>query len=92
VVVSVMIDEDDAFAGDAYAEVKGLSETGRKGASLAEEVEDAVNDALERAGHKVIADDDQIETLVRRTARQVALDEIGKKPEVIVMVSRLMAA
>ncbi|MFZ0097525.1 MAG: hypothetical protein WAK98_03505, partial [Gemmobacter sp.] len=38
---------------------------------------------------KVMRDDDKLEETVRRIIRQVAVEEIGKKPEVTVVVSRL---
>ncbi|APX90627.1 MBL fold hydrolase [Brevirhabdus pacifica] len=92
IVVGILIDEDDEIAGDAWAEIKGLPDSGRNGAVLVDEIEDAVNSALERASDKIVSDDEAIEGVVRKVARQVAQDEIGKKPEVVVLVSRLVAA
>jgi len=92
VVVGVIIDEEDEVTGDAWAEVKGLAETGKSRAPLVEEIEDAVNDTLSRAKRRVISDDDAIEEEVRRSVRKICNDEIGKKPEVIVLVSRMVAA
>jgi ribonuclease J len=90
VLVSVIIDEEDSFAGDSWVEVKGLSERGRGRALLAEELEDSVNAALGRAGAKVLRNDDAIEEQVKRAVRSACNDEIGKKPEVVVLVSRLI--
>ena len=42
-----------------------------------------------RAGTKTMTDDDKLEEGIRRVARQTALNEIGKKPEVTVVISRL---
>ncbi len=36
-------------------------------------------------------DDDKLEEQMKRIARQVAVEEIGRKPEVIVVISRLLA-
>ena len=91
VVVGVIIDEDDDVTGDAWAEVKGLAETGKSNGPLVEEIEDAVNDLLSRAKRRVISDDDAIEEAVRRAVRQVSNEQIGKKPEVIVLISRMVA-
>ena len=41
---------------------------------------------------KIVADDDKLEEAMKRIARQVAVEEIGRKPEVIVVISRLLAA
>ncbi|MGR3572146.1 ribonuclease J [Brevirhabdus sp.] len=91
VMVSVIIDEDDEVTGDAWAETKGLPEKGKHKRLLADEIEEAVNDALGRAKRKVISDDDAIEEMVRRATHQVSMDQVGKKPEVTVLVSRLVA-
>ena len=90
--IAVLIDEEDEYAAEIYAAVNGLSETGEGGRDLAEEVEDAVSDALSRAKRKVLTDDDAVEAEVRKIARRVASDDIGKKPEVIVQISRFTTA
>lgn len=90
--IAVLIDEEDEYAAEIYAAVNGLSETGEGGRDLAEEVEDAVSDALSRAKHKLLTDDDAVEAEVRKVARRVASDDIGKKPEVIVQISRFTTA
>ncbi len=46
---------------------------------------------LAGAGRKVLRDDDKLDEAIRRIVRQVAMEEIGKKPEVTVVVSRLVA-
>jgi ribonuclease J len=38
-----------------------------------------------------MADDDKLEEEIRKVTRQVTMEEIGKKPEVTVVISRLMA-
>ena len=58
---------------------------------LVERMEDDLGAFLNRADDRVIADDDKLDEAIRRTVRQVAMDEVGKKPEVTVVVSRLMA-
>jgi ribonuclease J len=67
----------------------GLPATGRSKRLLAEVIEADVTEFLERAGRKVLADDDKVDDGVRRIVRQTALDEVGKKPEVTVVVSRI---
>lgn len=90
-VISLLIDEEDEASDGAWVETKGLAETGRSGTPLVDELEDGLADALNRAKAKVLADDDALEELLRRTARQIALDEIGRKPEAVVLISRIVA-
>lgn len=91
VIVSVIVDEDDSPLPDAWVELMGLPEKGRSGAPLANRIEDELADLLERADDRTVMDDDRFEEAIRRLTRQVAMDEIGKKPEVTVIISRLAA-
>lgn len=91
VLVTVIVDEDGRPLGDAWVEVMGVPETGRSGRPLVERMEDDLAEFLNRADDRVIADDDKLDEAIRRTVRQSAMDEVGKKPEVTVVVSRLMA-
>lgn len=91
VLITVIIDEDDAPLGDAWVELMGLSERGKTGADLTQMIEDELTAFLETAPDKVVTNDDKLDEALRRIARQVTMEEIGKKPEVTVVVSRLMA-
>lgn len=88
-VLVTLIVEDNALLGDAWAETMGLPETGRSRKLLAEIIEAEVTEYLDGAGAKTLRDDDRIDEAVKRIVRQAALEEIGKKPEVTVVVSRL---
>ncbi len=88
-VVSLILDEDDSPLGEPWVDLKGLPETGQSGTSLAEVMEHDLDQALRRAADKVVVDDDKLDELMRRVARQTAMQEIGRKPEVTVVVSRL---
>lgn len=89
VVVTVIVDEQDEPLGDPWCEIMGLSETGRSKASLVDVLEEDLSQWLGRAGAKTLRDDAKLNEGLRRVARQTAMDEIGKKPEVTVVVSRL---
>jgi ribonuclease J len=56
---------------------------------LAEVLEEDLNQFMMRAGRKTLRDDKKLEDELRRIARQSAQSEIGKKPEVTVVISRL---
>lgn len=88
-VVTVILDEDDEPLGEPWCDVKGLPETGSSKAALVEVMEEDLNQFLMRAGAKTLRDDDKLEQELRRIARQSAHSEIGKKPEVTVVVSRM---
>jgi ribonuclease J len=90
VMVTVILDEENDTLGDAWVEISGLAETGRTGA-LAEVLETELNEFLAAAPAKLLRDDDKLDEALRRIVRQVAMEEIGKKPEVTVVVSRLMS-
>jgi len=91
VMVTVILDEADAPLGEAWVEVMGLPATGRGNRSLSETLEGDLSEFLESANKKLLGDDDKLDEALRRIVRQVTVEEIGKKPEVTVVVSRLMA-
>ena len=88
-VVNVILDEDDEPLGDAWCEIKGLAEQGRSFAPLIDVLEEDLTQFLGRASEKTLANDDKLEEELRRIARNTCNDEIGRKPEVTVIVSRL---
>ena len=89
--VSIIVDEDDNPLPDAWVELSGLPGKGRAGVPLASNIESELAEFLERADAKTVMDDDKLEEGIRKITRQVAMEEIGKKPEVTVIISRLAA-
>lgn len=91
VMVNVILDEDDELLGEPWCEIRGLAETGVSRAPLVDVLEEDLSQYLGRAGAKTIMDDDKLEEGLRKVARQSTQAEIGKKPEVTVVISRLSA-
>jgi len=91
VVVSLIVDEDDRMLEDSMVALRGLPEVANNGADLVEMIEEEIAQALARLDARTVADDDKIELAMKRIVRQVCVSEIGKKPEVTTVVSRLMA-
>ena len=89
VTVTVVLDESDEPLGDPWCDLMGLPETGRSHAALREVLEADLGQFLNRAGAATLTNDDKIEESLRRIVRQSSQNEIGKKPEVTVVVSRL---
>jgi ribonuclease J len=89
VIVTLILDEQDAPLGDAWVETLGLPDQGKGGRSLTETLETDLTDFLEGAGKKVLSDDGKLDEAIKRIVRQVCVEEIGKKPEVVAVVSRL---
>ena len=91
VVVALIVDEEDEPLEDCWVELRGLPETvGQQ--SLSDMIEDQLSELLPRLDGKTVMNDKKLEEAVRRVARQVCVSEIGRKPEVTVIISRLMAA
>ena len=89
VIVALVVDEEDAILEDSWVALRGLPEITRDGADLAEMIEDELADLLPRLDARTVEDDHKLEEEIRRAARQTCQAEIGKRPEVTVMVSRL---
>ena len=89
VTVNVILDDADDPLGEPWCETMGLAEMGSSRAPLVDILEEDLSQFMGRAGDATLADDDKLEEGLRRIVRQSALAEIGKKPEVTVIVSRL---
>ena len=90
VIVALIIDEEDEPLEDCWVELRGLPEmVGNE--SLSEMIEDQLAELLPRLTHKMVMHDDKLEDEVKRVVRQVCVSEIGRKPEVTTIISRLMA-
>jgi ribonuclease J len=88
--VSVIVDEDDNVLPDAWVELMGLPGRTRGGEDLGAHIEGELSEFLEGADARVVRDDAKMDEAIRKITRQVAMEEIGKKPEVTVIISRLM--
>jgi ribonuclease J len=88
-IVTLIIDENDEPLGDPWVETMGLAETGQNNAALVEVVEEDLSQFMNRANAKTLRDDVKLEKELKSIARKSAQGEIGKKPEVTVIVSRL---
>ncbi|MEQ8258327.1 MAG: ribonuclease J [Roseovarius confluentis] len=89
VTVNVILDESDEPLGEPWCEIMGLAETGSSRAPLVDVLEEDLSQFMGRAKPKTLSDDDALEDGLRKVARQSAQGEIGKKPEVTVIISRL---
>jgi len=92
VVVGIIIDEDDEPLGGAWVETQGLPNPKDTEHTLAELLEEGIEYQLSRATDKMLMSDDALEELIRRAVRKIGQELIGKKPEVRVMINRLVGA
>lgn len=89
VTVTLIVDEDNEPLGEPWCELMGLAEVGSSNAPLVEVLEEDLSQFLGRAGRKTMADDDKLETEIKRIVRKTASDGIGRKPEVTIIISRM---
>ncbi|MCX7299738.1 MAG: ribonuclease J [Rhodobacterales bacterium] len=89
VLVTLIIDENDEPLGDPWCELMGLPEKGRSNAALVDILEADLAQFVGRADRKTIMDEEKLDKELKRIVRQSAQNEIGKKPEVTIVVSRL---
>ncbi len=92
VVVGIIIDEDDEPLGGAWVETHGLPDLAGRDHSLAELMEEGIEYQMSRATAKMFMSDEAMEEMIRRAVRKIGQEVIGKKPEVRVMINRLMGA
>ncbi|WP_158968412.1 ribonuclease J [Chachezhania sediminis] len=89
VTVNIIIDEENRLLGDPWCEPMGLPPKGQSRKPVADRIEKELSSFFARADRKLMKDDGKIDDAIRRIARQTANSEIGKKPEVTVIISRL---
>ncbi len=89
VTVTLILDEEGEPLGEPWCETMGLAEMGVSKTALVEVLEADLGQFVGRADAKTLADDDRLEKELRSIVRRTAQAEIGKKPEVTVVVSRL---
>ncbi|GIT92931.1 MBL fold hydrolase [Jannaschia pagri] len=90
-VVAVMVDDDDEVLEDTWVDLRGLPEVAGNGASLADMMEEHLAGQLARIDTRTAGDDEKLEDLIVKGVRKVAQDEVGKRPEVTVLITRLAA-
>jgi ribonuclease J len=90
VVVTLILDEEDEPLGEPWCEIMGLAEVGRSDTGLSDVLEADLSQFLGRAKAKTLTDDERLEKEIKAIVRKSCQNEIGKKPEVTVVVSRLM--
>ncbi|KAA2316160.1 ribonuclease J [Pseudooceanicola sediminis] len=91
VTVTFVLDEQDEPLGEPWCDLMGLPETGRSSAPLTDVLEQDLSQFIGRADAKTLMNDTKLEEALRRVVRNTSQDEIGKKPEVTVVISRLSA-
>ncbi|MDJ1007186.1 MAG: ribonuclease J [Paracoccaceae bacterium] len=89
VTVTLIIDEDGTALGEPWCDTIGLPETGSSRAPLVEVIEEDLSQFVGRAKRKTLGDDETLEEELRRIVRKTSDTEIGKKPQVTVVISRL---
>jgi len=89
VTVTLIIDEDGSALGDPWCDTLGLPETGLSRTPLVDVLEEDLSQYVGRAKRKTMSDDDTLTDELKRIVRKTADSEIGKKPEVTVVISRL---
>ena len=89
ILVNIIFDENDDMLGEPWCEIRGLPDVGQSDCNVIDVLEEDLSQYIGRSKPSVIQDDEKLEKDIKRIARQTALTEIGKKPEVSVIISRL---
>ncbi|MGH1578324.1 ribonuclease J [Planktotalea sp.] len=89
VTITLIIDENDDMLGDPWCELMGLADQGKSRAPLVDVLEEDLSQLIGRANNKTLRDDSKLEEAIKRQVRQSCNAEIGKKPEVTIVISRL---
>ncbi len=89
VIVNVVMDDEDDQVGEPWVEIRGLPSSGASGAQLVDILEEDISQYIGRAGCKILKDDNALEAGIIKIVRLSCHSEIGKRPEVSVIVGHL---
>ncbi len=89
VVITLILDDENEPLGEPWCEISGLPEIGRSKAPLLEVLEEDLSQLLGRSKESTLRDDDKLESALIKAAKSTCMAEIGKKPEMTVVISRL---
>jgi len=90
IAVSVIMDEGGDLIVESDARVTGApEESGNWEGDVENVIAEAVDEAIEKLKRKDRRDDEKVEETARRAARSSASRLWGKKPETVVMLTRL---
>ena len=74
---------------DVWCELRGLPERGISLNDLSNVIEEDIEKTLPFLDQKLITEDKKLEEQLTRLVKRVCSNEIGKKPEVTILISRL---
>lgn len=89
IVVNIIIDENNEMLGEPWCELRGLADFGHSECNFVDVLEEDLSQYIGRSSVSTIKDENKLEKDIKRVARQTALTEIGKKPEISIIISRL---
>ncbi len=89
VVASVVLEEDGDLAETPWVETVGLPDPAHHKGVLARMIEEDIEAALGRTARKALRSDDEVEAAITRAVRSSAQEAVGKKPETVVLISRV---
>ena len=89
IIVNIIIDENDEMLGEPWCDIRGLADFGQSDCNFIDVLEEDVSQYIGRSSISIIQDDERLEKEIKRIVRQTALAEIGKRPEVSTIISRL---
>jgi len=88
-IITLIVDEENEFVDDPLVETVGLPETGVSGVPLTDVLRKSLSRVLDRRDGLALPDDEGLEDALRRETRRSAGNEIGRRPEVTVIIGRL---
>ena len=89
VIVNILIDENDELLDEVSCELVGLSEKSSSENNLCEVIENEIISSTQFWSRKDFIDDVKVKEQIKRLVKKTCSLEIGKKPEVLTIISRL---
>jgi ribonuclease J len=88
--INIIIDENDELIDDVWVHSHGLPKL-VTGKILDKAIEDAILGSLSLMDDQTLMDDQELRKIIIKSSRNIVMELIDKKPEITVLINRLMA-
>ena len=90
VAINIIIDENDDLIDDVWVQSHGLPKL-ISGEILDKAIEDSIMGSINLVDNKTLMDDQELRKVIIKSTRRIVMELIDKKPEITVLINRLMS-
>ena len=90
IAINIIIDENDDLIDDVWVQSHGLPKL-ISGEILDKAIEDSIMVSINLVDNQTLMDDQELRKVIIKSSRRIVMELIDKKPEITVLINRLMS-